>query len=232
MTDHDGNEKSDDILAAEFVLGVLSRDERDRFAERMEEEPGLKERVRFWTENLAPMAEETAPVTPPAAAFQGIEDRLFPTRQSGAGWWSSLPFWRGLAVASMAALVVAAVYFVSLPSLRDQGGQSYVARISGETNTVQMVAFINEDRGRLTVSRTVGVPAQGRDFELWLIEGGNDPVSLGVLPADSVATLAVPDTFKSRLSGAVLAVSDEPLGGSPTGQPTGSVLATGNIVEI
>ena len=33
-------------------------------------------------------------------------------------------------------------------------------------------------------------------------------------------------------SGAILAISDEPLGGSPTGQPTGDVLAAGALTPV
>lgn len=232
MTENDSDERPDDVLAAEYVLGVLTADERNRFAARLETEPALNDRVRFWTEQLAPMADEVEPVTPPKATFAGIEEQLFPSQQPATGWWSSLPLWRGLAIASIAALVAAGLYFVSLPGLPDQDGRTYVAQISGDADAVQLVAYLDADRGRLTLSRTDGEPQEGRDFELWLIEGDNSPVSLGVLPADSVTTLAVPENLRERLAGAILAVSDEPLGGSPTGQPTGAVLATGAIVDI
>lgn len=232
MTEHDRDERPDDVLAAEYVLGVLTADERGRFAARLETEPALKDKVRFWTEQLAPMADAVDPVTPPQTAFAGIEERLFPAQQPASGWWSSLPLWRGLAITSIAALVAVGIYLVSLPGLPDQDGRNYVAQISGDADAVQLVAYIDADRKRLTLSRTDGAPQEGRDFELWLIEGDNSPVSLGVLPADTVTTLAVPDGVGERLAGAVLAISDEPLGGSPTGQPTGAVLATGAIVEI
>lgn len=229
---NDRDERPDDVLAAEYVLGVLTADERSRFAARLETEPALNDRVRFWTEQLAPVADEVEPVTPPQAAFAGIEGRLFPAQQPATGWWSNLPLWRGLAIVSIAGLVAAGLYLANLPGLPDPDGRTYVAQISGDADAVQLVAYIDADRRTLTLSRTEGTPAQGRDFELWLIEGDNNPVSLGVLPAGNVTTLAVPDSVREILTGAVLAVSDEPLGGSPTGQPTGAVLATGAIVEI
>ena len=34
------------------------------------------------------------------------------------------------------------------------------------------------------------------------------------------------------IAGGTLAVSDEPLGGSPTGAPTGEILATGAFYEV
>jgi len=41
----------------------------------------------------------------------------------------------------------------------------------------------------------------------------------------------VPDDLRRRVAGAVLAISDEPEGGSPTGAPTGDVLAVGPVQE-
>lgn len=232
MSRNDKVEKDDELLAAEYVLGVLSHEERTAFAARIDQEPSLKARVRFWNERLATFAGDVEPVAPPSTVFAGVEGRLFATEAPKTGWWSSLQLWRSLAIASLAALIVAGIYLVNAPIGQKQDGQTFVAQISGETGVVQLVAFIDADEGRLKLNRTQGTPAQGRDFELWLIEGGNNPVSLGVLPEDQVTTLAVPDALIARLSGAILAISDEPLGGSPTGQPTGVVLATGEVVQI
>ena len=38
--------------------------------------------------------------------------------------------------------------------------------------------------------------------------------------------------LRAALEGAVLAISDEPTGGSPTGAPTGDVLALGEITPL
>ena len=65
---------------------------------------------------------------------------------------------------------------------------------------------------------------------MWLIaDGAGAPVSLGVLPAAQFAELAIPADQIAALAGATLAISDEPLGGSPTGQPTGAILAVGKV---
>ncbi|TIP55629.1 anti-sigma factor, partial [Mesorhizobium sp.] len=71
-----------------------------------------------------------------------------------------------------------------------------------------------------------GERAAGKDFELWMIEGKNAPVSMGVIPAGQTARMTISPAVQERLAqGAVLAVSLEPAGGSPTGQPTGPVVA-------
>ena len=66
-----------------------------------------------------------------------------------------------------------------------------------------------------------------------MIEGQNAPVSMGVIPVGATAHLAVSPGNKAKLdAGAVLAVSLEPTGGSPTGQPTGPVVAAGDLKSI
>ncbi|RUV37751.1 anti-sigma factor, partial [Mesorhizobium sp. M7A.F.Ca.MR.148.00.0.0] len=67
----------------------------------------------------------------------------------------------------------------------------------------------------------------------WMIEGKNPPVSMGVIPTGATAHIVVSPAAQQKLAqGAVLAVSLEPSGGSPTGQPTGPVVAAGDLKSI
>ncbi len=231
MSDERKTAGPDGVLAAEYVLGVLPHAERQAFAARLENDPVLQEEVRFWSEKLSPLASEVEPAEPPATVLGSVESRLFGSAAGKAGWWSSLAFWRGLAVASLAALVVVAVYAVNLPGTAPSK-PAFVAEIAGESGAVTLIALYEPDTGLLKLNRTEGAPLTGRDFELWLIGGGDNPISLGVLPAANRTEITVPETMRGRFAGAVLAVSDEPEGGSPTGQPTGAVLATGAVAEI
>jgi anti-sigma-K factor RskA len=70
-------------------------------------------------------------------------------------------------------------------------------------------------------------------MELWLIPEGGKPASLGLIAAGQPVQLNVPQNLLPMVgSGATLAVSLEPLGGSPTGQPTGEVIAHGNLSRL
>ena len=97
----------DDILAGEYALGVLQGEAREAFARRLPDDPGLAASVRFWEEHFAQLAGEIAPVTPPQHVLARIEDSLFTSRQQSEkpSLWNSLGFWRGLAVASLVAVV-------------------------------------------------------------------------------------------------------------------------------
>ena len=70
----------------------------------------------------------------------------------------------------------------------------------------------------------------GRSLELWFVRDGNSQKSLGIMKA-GFTTRSLPSDLDSRdLSGSVFAVSVEPLGGSPTGGPTGPVIYTGKLI--
>ena len=65
-------------------------------------------------------------------------------------------------------------------------------------------------------------------MELWLIPSGPDqrPHSLGLIQPGQPIRLTIPPDLAGRVTpDATLAVSLEPPGGSPTGQPTGPVIA-------
>jgi anti-sigma-K factor RskA len=66
-----------------------------------------------------------------------------------------------------------------------------------------------------------------------LIPAGDKPHSLGLIdPARPVRVTVPPDLAGRFGSNAVLAVSLEPPGGSPTGQPTGPVVANGRLTSL
>jgi anti-sigma-K factor RskA len=72
--------------------------------------------------------------------------------------------------------------------------------------------------------------AADRSAELWLVPPGEKPISLGVIAPNKPITMHLRPDLLTRLSAkALLAVSNEPLGGSPTGQATGPIIAKGAI---
>ncbi len=221
----------DDLLAAEYALGVLPQAERLALQQRLATDQELARRVWFWEEQMAPMAAAIAPVEPPAALLADVERRLFPAAPEAAGWWESLRFWQGLSAALLCLVVIAGGLAVLVSRQPPVGG--YVVELSSTPSGLQLAAYYDARSGTLKLNRVAGVPAAGRDYQLWVIAGQNPPVSLGVLPADSVVALKLPPQLAAKLGAkAVLAVSDEPKGGSPTGLPTGAVLAAAPLTAI
>jgi anti-sigma-K factor RskA len=228
MTDHETHSEE----AAEYVLGLLTLEARQAFAARLARDPALQSEVRFWQESLVTFAEDVAPVAPPSGLKAQIEGQLFGARVK-SGWWTSVAFWRGVSFASLAAAAgLAFVLTQTPPTQQGTEGPRYITQLGDETAEVQLVAFYDADREQLQIARAAGGARGGRVLELWIIAPGGAPVSLGVLPAGEKASLTVPKDMGLQLAGAILAISDEPPGGSPTGAPTGDVLATGVITEI
>jgi anti-sigma-K factor RskA len=70
------------------------------------------------------------------------------------------------------------------------------------------------------------VDGRGRFPELWIIPAGGKPRPVGMISGVRSLTLAGGEAK------ATFAVSLEPAGGSPTGAPTGPVIATGVLSAV
>ncbi len=221
-------EDPDKALAAEYVLGTLDGEERARFAARLTSEPALQQEVWLWERHFASLADEIAPLAPPLALQQKMETRLFGTAPK-AGLWHRLEFWRGLSIATLAALVlvVAVPRFISPPPQ-----PTSVAELAATDSPVKMAAVFDPAHNVIRYNRVSGTPAEGRDYELWAIIGTDAPVSLGVVPQSETGVIQVSAQLAARMTAATLAISDEPKGGSPTGKATGAVLAVGKLTPI
>ena len=231
----------DDIVAAEYVLGVLPADERRQAALRIDAEQAFARLVDRWQVYFAPLAAAYAEVEAPAGVKIAVDRRLFsggsaagqPATSAAPGLLSSLGFWRGLAVAALAALALyIALPFINPPPV-EQPQQQLVASLAADGSDVRYLAVYNPVANDIGLSHVTGDRASGRDFELWVIEGQQAPVSLGIIPVGATVRLPVDDAMRARLAaGAVFAISLEPVGGSPTGQPTGPVVAAGDLRAI
>lgn len=230
--DEDGG--GDDILAAEYVVGALSAEERRAVASRIETDAGFARLVERWEANLAPMQDGFEPVEPAAAVKRALDDRLFSSTAGSAraGFWNSLAFWRGLAVASVLAVAVLGGRPFLLERPEPQASR-LVASLAPRESDVHYFVVYDARTADIGLSHVTGERQSGRDFELWVVEKDQPPVSLGVIPAGSTVHLAVDQRLREKIEqGAVFTISLEPRGGSPTGQPTGPVVAAGDLRDI
>lgn len=221
----------DGVLAGEYALGLLSGEERRQVERRLASEPGFEALEEDWRMRLAGYASGVKPVEPDASTWAGIERSLFgePERRTA---WNSLAFWRGLTAAALgvAAGSLAFALFVAEPRPLPQplvaslqatdAGPSYLARIDPATSRL-VIRAVHADADATRVP------------ELWLIPGDGVARSLGVIERDGASDVTIPDPMKQFIgSGAMLAISLEPPGGSTTGQPTGPVIAAGRVGEL
>ena len=222
----------DEVLAGEYVLGVLPLPDRLRVEHRLRQDKAFQAIVARWQENLATFNTEYAAEAPPSWLYGAVETKLFPKsadEQARGLIWSSLNFWRGLTLVTLSA----AIFFAASAGglfRKPAGNSSLVATLGSETSSISLVTLFDRQSGRLKVTPVAAGAEKSKSLELWLIEGNSAPVPLGVLPDTGDGSIVIPPDMRSRIQdGATLAVSLEPFGGSPTGQPTGPVVASGRI---
>ena len=226
----------DPAFAAEAAAWSARLHPLSEEAAPIEPGPELWERIEavLWPAALAPVPqpvapEPSAPDTPAASGGAAEVVELAPRRQ--------LRHWRrmaGLATGLAAACVVALVMVLARHPVAP--APLLTARLEPPAGVAVLVGAplytAVVDRGRRTVVLTaVGPgPVDPRARELWLIKKPGAPTPLGVIARDK--PLRLPESASAAVdAGAVLAVSLEPPGGSPTGAPTGPVIATGVLAR-
>ena len=230
MNDADTIGDDDDrVFAAEYVLGLLSDADLSRAEYRLGSDPAFRAEVVAWQEDFDTLTDPMPEVAPPAQVWRGIEaalDTPMTTRPKRSGI-SLLGY-------ALAGLMAAGLAWVVVNSgVMTPAAPEFQARIAAEDSALVFAAAYDVDTGELALARQTGAAATGRSLEIWLIAEGQAPVSVLVWPdASEAEVVTLPAELAANLPGAVLAISDEPLGGSPTGQPTGAVLALGPVQEI
>lgn len=226
------DDHNDDVaLAGEYALHLLDAEARRAFEDRLNNEPALRILVSEWDAHFVALSDQVAPVAPPAMVKARIEEVLFRATSEARTGFS---FWRVIAGAGFAAALGLAVLIVLPPAdVPDPFAPSFTAELAAEDQSLVILASFEPDTGVLRIDRQAGEALPGRVLELWLIaEGATAPVSLGVLPADAETDITLPAVLVDSVAGGTLAISDEPIGGSTTGAPTGDVLAAGVVVSI
>ena len=233
-TSHDDEGEDLEMLAAEYVLGVLEPSQRQRATRLLATNPGFSAQVETWKGHLAVLDVEFIAQQPPAKLKAIIEDRLFaatgPVRKRSA----VSAFWRPLALTMTALfLLLGGLYAYDLSRLVPAAGDRLVAKLSADDSAFSLVVVVDPGLRELLVTPVVARIAEDRDLELWFISEGNAPVSMGLVASESPSRLPIsPQTAGRILDGDMFALSVEPSGGSPTGQPTGPVVAAGRATKL
>ncbi len=204
----------DDLLAAEFVLGVLELEERFAVQGRIHRDRTFAALVDDWNHRLEGLNEQYELVSPPNL-LPKIEQQLFRTARKRRVW--SYFAWPTALIGAVATVLLVAAIFLSAPP------QATLIALTSEGSSTQFEGRLTSET--LTVVKISGEEIEsGTSFELWFIEPGGSPKSLGLI-TDFGLTVAAPVSDAE----VTLAVSVEPSGGSPTGSPTGPVVAAATL---
>lgn len=219
-----------DMLAAEYVLGTLRGSARDRFTRLMLTSTRAREATWMWEQHLNNLASSIEYVPPDEHVWQKIVSRIDPqvipiTSKPNKSKSSILQAWSLIATA--ACIVLALIIWQPQEIMKVKSEQ--IALFKNEAE--QPLWFIDVKDENLSIrAATALVPRTDKDYELWMILKGKDaPVSLGLLPKSGTLELSKHIEFDATEI-SLLAISLEPLGGSPNGSPTEVLFTTELII--
>lgn len=222
-------------LAAEYALGTSPPRVRRRLSAMARRDGVVAAALTEWERRIAVLAEQVPGIAPPPRVWQRIAARLGLDPNAArrvVPWSSRMGFWRGLALASLLISVALAVSEFARPPAPALA--PLVVVLAGSDAKAALIATgARGDRYLTLKTVTNAAPGEGKVFELWALPPGGPPKSLGVIPGGSVVRVPLTAPADEMLMNIpALAVSVEPVGGSPTGQPTGPVLYSGAIERM
>ena len=227
-----------DKLAAEYALGTLRGPARRRFETLLPAHPSLRRATADWERRLETLSASTPAVAPSSRVWLTIHERLFGTlaapsdvARSVVRWWERLALWQGAAgVAAIAAIALGVMLAqptpVQPPIVVVMGAQS--VQDGSVLRPVSFVASVSGD-GRSLVVKPLSEGqsvALNKALELWAVPARGAPRSLGVVSQQGATTVLRTALLKDT---AAFALTVEPPGGSPSGQPTGPIVSVGKL---
>lgn len=198
-----------DIDAAERALGTLpdtgeSAEDRARRA--------------AWDARLAPLLDDIPAEPPPQGMFARISGALDAEAAVVAldAYRRSASRWKALAAAATAVAAGLALY-IGVGVTPVEEAPKYVAIVTSDLDgSAGLIVEIDTATGAATIIPIALTPPAGQSYEMWHLPAGAErPISIGLLPEHPVARSSF-----AAAAGDLFAISLEPAGGSPTGQPT------------
>jgi anti-sigma-K factor RskA len=217
-----------DLLAGEYVLGMLKGSARRRFENLLHDDSRLRRDVRAWERRLALLAVELPAIAPPREVWRKISREITPApkRRLTQRVIGLLPAAALPRVVAAAALLVVAVLLVPFGGVWNVQPPLHGLTIA-EQGAQPMWLVRHDPSGHLHV-RAVSPPTlePGTACMLWLISPGGEVHGLGPLPENGEALIKLPLSVGSRLHEAFVVVSVEPAG-TVRDTPSGRLLYQG-----
>ena len=220
----------DDILSAEYALGLLDGSEYAVVRRRIAGDPALATRVDWWRDRFEPLSSDD--YAEPSATLWSRIEAVLPRNDNSM---VRIRQWRAAAIASMvvaaslgSVMALRSVPTKVAPAPLPSAPPLLLASLTGGNVVAATIAY-NRAGGRLTIVPGTLDTSQ-RDAELWIIPAGGTARSLGTIDPTHPATIQARTDARQLIGiGATFAITLEPRGGSPTGKATGQVVASGII---
>jgi anti-sigma-K factor RskA len=243
MSPSPDNAQERDALAGEYVLGLVEGADREQLEQRIAREPALAASVESWRGHLAAIDATARPIPPSPGLWARIEAEIaaiLPTAERGrakavkaggtlSDWWNSLFVWRGAALAgALAALLLA----IGLNGALDRAKRQplMVAVLLTDANVAAAVVNTYRDgRVEMVPLQNIAVPA-GMALEIWTLwDRTVGPRSVGLIDRARTTPLRLDQLPLGKDQ--LFEITIEPATGSPTGRPTGPIVAKGTTSQ-
>ncbi|OMJ30665.1 hypothetical protein BSZ14_17600 [Sphingomonas sp. Sph1(2015)] len=217
-----------DLTAAELALGVLDSHERTVAMRRILDDPAFARDVARWRRHLAALYLEVEPIAPSA----DLERRILAVGDNDNH--RTAP-WRAIAgISSLAAAILLTVVVTrpDTPAVVPQVAKPapLLFAVLTPERAAPITVFFDPATRTLKLRDAPSVKS-GQDAQLWAIGGDGVPHAAGLLRHEGGVPLKIAPQV-AVIPGTTLAISIEPLGGSPKSTPTGPVVAAGKLAEI
>lgn len=229
-----------DALAAEYVLGTLTHAEHTEAEARRGIDPAFNLAVLEWERRLGPLADVVAPVQPPAELYDKIRaqisnsTKVISFRAHEQALIRRARDWRNAAI-GMAAIAASLVGVVGWQDYqRRQIPTQYVAVLQADKALPAFLLTVDTKANMFVISAMQRPEEPEKSFQLWLVHDELPaPKSLGVFDDSEmeVRSMTRDEKMHDMMMDGTYAVSVEPKGGSPTGEPTGPVVFSGKLIK-
>jgi anti-sigma-K factor RskA len=241
-----------DVLAGEYVLGVLDAEQRRMAEQRIANEPSFAGEIATWEHHLMALTTEIAPVAVPDYVWARISNALgfgpslrHAAKPERSSFWNSVGVWRWLSAGGFATAMVCAIALFNVPHTPAPVAPPVavvpavveplpmISNLAREDGKPGFMAAVDKHSGRMRIMPIQPIIQEGRVQELWLIPAEGTPHSLGIVSAEHAQSGQLPERMLSMLdSRAIFAVTLEPPGGGPGGKPSGPITAKGVIALL
>ncbi len=225
---------TEDTTAAELALGVLDGDERAGALRRMIAEPAFAREVEQWRDHFGLLFAGVAASAAPEGVLPRVEAQISDRGVVALATRRAANPWKPAALAaSVAALAMTAVAFRPVPvATAPVATAPMIAAMAAADGSEGQPALYDAASGLVKIPGSLTIP-EGRSAQLWAIDGYKAPIPLGIF-RESAPGLYVAEAKMGAViaPGTKLAITIEPMGGSPTGKPTGAVIASGLLSKV
>ncbi|WP_165215749.1 anti-sigma factor [Affinirhizobium pseudoryzae] len=220
-----------EAIADDYVLGLLDPAEQAAVEAEANRNAALRQAIGRAQDRFLPLDMTARPVPVPANLWPLIEARLSAAKvdpadaPQAAANDNRLSFWRRSTFTGLAASLLLAVGLGwSLTRTVEPLVVAVLVNGAGEVQAV--VEDFGSERAVVRLLTDVSLPAD-RSLQVWTLPSREmGPVSLGLVDGASSTRLDPPSLPRPR-DAQLYEITLEPAGGSPTGRPTGPILAKG-----